>query len=54
MKFCNLGEKNLMVSNFKSKLNSKFMAKESKTIKITIVIRNGKIVWKHGPYLAEL
>ena len=23
------------------------------TSEITIVIRNGKIVWKHGPYLAE-
>ena len=25
-----------------------------KGTKFSIVIRNGKIVWKHGPYLAEL
>ena len=25
-----------------------------KGTKLSIVIRNGKIVWKHGPYLAEL
>ena len=34
MKFCNLSEKKLMVLKFKSKSNSKFMLKESKTIKI--------------------
>ena len=35
MEFCNLSEKKLMVLKFKSKFNSKFMLKGSKTIKIT-------------------
>ena len=34
MKFCNLRQKKLTVLKFKSKLNSKFMLKGSKAIKL--------------------
>ena len=29
------------------------VVEKKKLLNINIVIRNGKIVWKHGPYLAE-
>ena len=31
-----------------------YLKKYPYIIYVTIVIRNGKIVWKHGAYLAEL
>ena len=42
MKFGNLSEKKLILLKFKSKLNSKFMVKRSKTIKIMKRSKNGR------------
>ena len=42
MKFGSLSEKKLILLKFKSKLNSKFMVKGSKTIKIMKRSKNGR------------
>ena len=42
MKFCNLGEKRLIILKFKPNLDLKFMLKGSKTIKVTKGSKNSR------------